>query len=115
MELIDKPITIIKLKAITDALFGDVTKAVVDIQQAIMVINAELHADEESWLMKRGSQQKDLWGINLYPALYSQEGFIEFDSMINLRPRMGNPSRGVEDEKIRTKIRKIVNQLIKPN
>jgi len=35
-----------------------------------------------------------------------------FDSMINLRPTWGNRSRGVDNEKIQEKIKKIVNSLI---
>jgi len=112
MKLVDKPITINELKEIASQLFGDVIKAVVDVEKEIMVINADMHADEEAWLLDRGSKQQDLWGINLYPELYGQEDFIEFDSMINLRPSQGNASRGVEDEKIRNKINEIVYKLI---
>ena len=112
MKLIDKPITIDQLKEIAQELFGDVTKAVVDINKEIMIVNAELHADEEAWLVEHNSNQQNLWGINLYPELYQELDFIEFDSMINLRPSQGNVSRGVEDEKIRNKINKIVYQLV---
>ncbi|MBI2459345.1 MAG: hypothetical protein HYV53_02200 [Parcubacteria group bacterium] len=95
-----------------EKMFGNLVKAVVDIERGIMAVDAELHADEEAGLIKNGSEQKDLWGINLYPALKTDD-FIEFDSMINLRPRQGNLTRGVEDEKIQEKIRLIVNKLIK--
>ena len=44
-------------------------KAVVDVKQEIIVIDAELHADEEELLLDQGSRQEDLWGINLYPHL----------------------------------------------
>lgn len=76
-----------------------------------MAIDAELHADEETYLLENGSKQKNLWGINLYPDL-SNDDFIEFDSMINLRPTSGNNSRGVDDQKLREKITKIVSKLI---
>jgi hypothetical protein len=42
----------------------------------------------------------------------SGENFIEFDSMINLRPRRGNKSRGVENEEIRKKIIEIISRLV---
>ncbi len=91
--------------------FGDLVKAVVDVKQAVMSIGAELHADEESLLLERGSEQQDLWGINLYPEKAGEE-WIEFDSMINLRPSQGNRSRGVNDPVIRQRIKEIVKQLI---
>jgi hypothetical protein len=97
-------------KMATDT-FGDMIKAVVDVRLAVMVIDAELHADEEAALIEKGSNQNDLWGINLYPGIEGAD-FIEFDSMINLRPSIGNRSRGVEDPEVREHIRKIVADLV---
>jgi len=76
-----------------------------------MVIGGDLHADEEALLLQSGSEQKDLWGINIYPD--ENKGYsIEFDSIINLRPSLGNLSRGVEKKETREKIEKIVRDLI---
>lgn len=91
--------------------FGDLVKAVVDINKEIMAIGGELHADNESLLLQEGSRQWDLWGINLYPDKSGQE-LVEFDSMINIRPSQGNKSRGVESLEIQRKIRNVVNKLI---
>lgn len=110
MKIIDKEITIQELNEMAGKMFGNLVKAVVDIEKEIMAVDAELHADEEALLLENGSQQKNLWGINLYPGI-SGDDFIEFDSMINLRPAQGNKSRGVEDELIRKKIIQIVNRL----
>jgi len=84
----------------------------VDTEKGTMVVDAELHADEEALLLESDSEQKNLWGINLYPKLHGGEDFIEFDSMINLRPSQNNRSRGVEDENIRKKIIEIVKKLV---
>jgi hypothetical protein len=91
--------------------FGNIVKAVVDVEKGIMAIGGELHADEEALLLEKGSKQRNLWGINLYPEL-QPEKFIEFDSVINLRPSQDNRSRGVENTQIRQKIIEIVNSLI---
>ncbi|MDI6782071.1 MAG: DUF5674 family protein, partial [bacterium] len=58
-----------------------------------------------------GSKQKNLWGINLYTE-FAGEDFIEFDSMINLRPSQNNRSRGVDDPQIRQAIKIIVDKLV---
>lgn len=92
--------------------FGGLVKAVVDVEKEIMVVNGELHSDEEAFLLQKGSKQENLWGINLYPEA-KKDDWIEFDSMINLRPHQKNLSRGVDDPAIRKKIMKIVNQLVK--
>ena len=95
-----------------EGMFGNLIKAVVDIEKGIMSVNAELHADEEACLLESGSNLRNLWGINLYPEVYGDD-FIEFDSMTNLRPSQGNRSRGVEDINIQKKIREVVGRLVK--
>ena len=112
MKIIQEKIPINDLKQMAQNRFGDLVKAVVDIERKIMVVDAELHADEEALLLKNGSKQENLWGINIYPELLPEER-IEFDSMINLRPNVGNRSRGVDDPSIRDKITAAVNGLIK--
>ena len=91
-------------------MYGNLVKAVVDVEKEIMAVDAELHADEEKILLEQGSKQNNLWGINLYPEM-TGEDFIEFDSMINLRPAQGNRSRSVDDIEMQAKIKKIVNKL----
>ncbi|MBN3033373.1 MAG: hypothetical protein JW873_04690 [Candidatus Saganbacteria bacterium] len=112
MKLVDRPIARSELKQLAEKKFGNFVKAVVDLEQKIMAIDADLHADEESLLLEKGAKQEDLWGINLYPEL-TGEDFIEFDSMINLRPAQGNRSRNVEDPAVRQKVASIVHSLIK--
>lgn len=87
-------------------------KAVVDIRRAIMIAGTSMHSDAETLLLDQGSKQEDLWGINLY-LKKSRDDWIEYDSMINLRPWQDNDSRGVDDPTIRQKIREIVDQLVK--
>ena len=91
--------------------FGDMVKAVVDVEQGIMAIGGELHSDEEAILLDQGSVHKNLWGINLYPERPVPE-WVEFDSMINVRPSGGNRSRYVESAKIRDAVTTIVNRLV---
>ena len=95
-----------------DNFFGDMVKAVVDTERGMLAVDAELHADLEKLLLEDGSVQQNLWGINLYPEL-NEEDFIEFDSMINIRPYQDNPSRDVLNPVIREKIRQVVFNLIK--
>lgn len=93
------------------ARFGDMVKAVVDVGRELMALSGELHSDEEALLIDDGSRQSDLWGINLYPD-EDAAAWIEFDSMINVRPSQNNRSRDVEDEATRTAIRRVVEKLI---
>lgn len=90
---------------------GNLVKAVVDIEKELIALDAELHADLEAYFLEQGSAQQNLWGINIYPEMTGSD-IIEFDSMINLRPSQENRSRGVDDEKTRTRIIEIVMKLI---
>ena len=109
--IIREPISRSQLAMLAREQFGDMIKAVVDIERRIMAIGAELHSDDEALLLNDGSRQRDLWGINLYPDDQS-DAWIEFDSMINVRPSEGNRSRGVEDESLRVEIAAVVAALI---
>ncbi len=111
MQMITKAIARSRLKELAQERFGDMVKAVVDVDKKIMAIGGELHADEEQLLLENGSQQQNLWGINLYPDLEGPD-WLEFDSMINVRPSQGNRSRGVDDEAIQERIRSIVSSLV---
>jgi hypothetical protein len=110
-QIVRHPITRADLVTIAAEQFGDMVKAVVDVARGVMVIGAELHSDEEAALLDDGSRQADVWGINLYPD-EADDGFIEFDSMINIRPAQGNRSRGVIDESLRESIRLVVASLV---
>ena len=105
------PLSLEALRQMAAARFGDLVKAVIDIGRRIMVVDAELQADEEAELLADGSRQEDLWGINLYPDLPESE-WLEFDSMINLRPSFGNRTRGVDDSKTRDRIAAMVTELV---
>jgi len=107
-----KKITIAELKKMAKRMFGNLVKGVIDVEKEILVIDAKMHADEEKFLLENGLKQKNLWGINLYPEKFGSDDFVEFDSMINLRLSQNNRSRGVDNEKIRAKIIKIVNSKI---
>jgi hypothetical protein len=112
MKTVDTTISIPELSSMAEKMYGNLIKAVVDLQKGILVVDAEMHADEEQYLLDSGSKQNDLWGINLYPSKFGTDDFIEFDSMINIRPRQQNMSRGVEDPKIRKLIIELIDKKI---
>ncbi len=111
MKIITNKTTISELKKIAEKQFGDFVKAVVDIEKRIIAVGGELHSDEEALLIENGSKQQNLWGINIYPDI-KDENWIEFNSIINIRPSLGNRSRSVDNQKIRKQIIEIVNELI---
>ena len=90
----------------------NLTFAVVDIETNDLAVDAGMHSDLEQLLLENGSEQKNLWGINFHPCQFGTDNFVEFDSMINIRPLDGNRSRGVENIDIQNKIIEIVNSKV---
>ena len=89
----------------------DLLKIVIDVNRRIIAADAEMHADLEEVLIENGSDQKDLWGANLFPGREASE-FIEYTSFINIRPAQDNKSMEVQNNQIRDSIKKIINELI---
>ena len=112
IKIIKNPITKMELKQLLIEGF-DLVKSVVDIEKEIIAAGGELHMDGLELLMREeSSEPKNIWGINLYPMIEG-DGFIEFDSMVNLKPAFGNRTRGVDNLEIQKKIIGIVSNLIK--
>lgn len=112
IKIVKTPISIQEVIKMANEEFGDLVKGVVDIKQEILVLGGELHADEETILTENeGSKREHTWGINIYPKKL-KNNWIEFDSMINIKPHYGNRSRDVENDEVREKIILIIKKLI---
>ncbi len=107
-----QPIAIDEVRALARERFGDMIKGVVDLRRGLLLLDADLHADQEAALLADGSAQRDLWGINLYPDADDAD-WLEFDSMINLRPSFGNRSRGIDDPGTREAVAALVDRLVR--
>jgi hypothetical protein len=112
MRIVRTAIALSTLEEMADSMFGNLVKAVVDVEQGIMAVGGEMHADEEALLLGDGSPQTSLWGINLYPAQFGTPRFVEFDSVINIRPRQGNRTRSVDDASVRAAVMSIVERSV---
>ena len=109
--IVREPVETATVRQAATESFGDMAKAVVDIGRGVLALGGELHADAEEVLLKDGSRQEDLWGINLYPERPVAD-WIEYSSLINVRPKAGNRSVVIADEGLRAKIRAVVERLI---
>ena len=111
MKIVDN-LSIKELKEMAEKMYGGLVKVDVDVAKSIVIVDMEMHADGEAELLKKGSKQVDLWGINIYPDKFGTDDFIEFDSMINIKPRQNNRNRGIEDNVTRSKIKEIIAGVI---
>ena len=111
VKIITQQVTLEELGRMAAGMFGNMVKAVVDVDRELLAVDGELHSDLEALLIENGSLQQSLWGINLYPEIQG-EHFVEFDSMINMRPSQGNRSRGVESAQTCERILRVVAKRI---
>ena len=111
-KVVTGTITIPELRALAHEFYGDIIKGVVDIEQELLGVGGEFHSEIERILIEEhDSKREHTWGINLLLDTPGDE-FIEFDSMINLKPALGNRSRDVENETLRQKIRAIITKRV---
>lgn len=110
MKIIKK-VSVKELKKMAQKMDGNLVKADVDVVKNIVIIDMPMHFEGEQELLQKGSKQKDLWGINLFPDKFGTDDFIMFESMINIKP-LHNSSMSVESKKVREQIKKIVNEVV---
>lgn len=111
MKIITEPTALNELWLSREVEFEDMMKMVVDVEQEVLAADAELHADLEALLLENGSRQYAIWGINIYPDT-SDDDYIEFTALINIRPSQANRSMEVENPQTRQKIREICARLL---
>jgi hypothetical protein len=83
-------------------------KLAVDIERKILAGGGTLHADCETSLLEDGSRQANVWGADWIPS--SQQ--VTFESLINIRPRDGNPAMEILDSEVRSKVEEITRSLL---
>lgn len=112
IQIFSEKLTKKDIRQIAKLTFIEMAKAVIDIKRKVIAVGGELHADAEAVLLDDGSIQADLWGINLYPN-EPKDKLIEFTSLINIRPSVGNRTQEISDLIIRKSIADIVFNMLK--
>ena len=109
--ILDKKMPAEELAVLAAEGYGDFVKAVADISRGVIALGGEMHADAEALLLEAGSAQEDLWGFNLLMGMPPGQR-IEYTSLINIRPKQGNPSTTVSDGSVRSQIDQLVGRFI---
>ena len=81
-------------------------KVVVDVRRRLLAGGGTMHADCEQVLLADGSEQDDLWGANWFP----DDASIEFESLINIRPRLGNRSIVIQSSDLRASVESVTRE-----
>lgn len=111
IQVITEPTSRQEVKKMAQTWFDDIVKGVVDIEKKILALGGEWHSDAEAVLLEKGSAQHNLWGFNLFlnqPA----DKMIEYTSLINIRPAVGNRTMVIEDPVVKQQVQTIIEKLI---
>ena len=85
-----------------------IIKLAVDTGRGILAGGGQMHADCEAVLIEDGSRQEDIWGANWIPLTQT----IEFEALINIRPKQQNMSMAIQDPVIKSKVENISRKLL---
>lgn len=111
IKIIERPITKAEALEIGKEWYGEMVKGVVDVKRGIVALGGEYHMDANNLLVEQGSAQEDIWGFNIYPARASDD-WIEYLSLINIRPAVGNQDMEIHDQGLRDTMKKIIEDKI---
>ncbi len=109
--IVDEQIPLSEVKNLAQKSYQTMIKGVVDLRREVIAIGGEWHMDANNTLISDGSMQPDCWGFNIVFALPQNE-WIEYHSLINIRPAQGNRSQEIQDQKLRDHMKSIINQRI---
>lgn len=111
IRIIKDKITKLELEELAKEFYVEMVKGVADIEKDIIALGGEWHMDANQILVENGSNQENLWGFNIYLNKPRKE-MLEYNSLINIRPKQGNKSMEIESEEIKNKIFEIVSSLV---
>src|SRR3989338_8523118 len=104
IRIVTEPIPILEVEELAKDSYTTMIKGVVDIERASIALGGEYHIDANNRLIEDGSLQPHLWGFNIHFDRGSSE-WLEYRSLINIRPAAGNRSMLVKDANLQEKMR----------
>lgn len=112
IKIVEDKISLQELREIAEEFYVTMVKGVIDIEKEIIAFGGEYHADANEVIIESGSRQSDVWGFNIY-FNRPRDSWIEYISLINIRPQAGNMEMEIQDNTVRNKIKTIINSKIK--
>ena len=109
IRIISDTISVDELKEVAREFYRYMIKGVVDIEREVIAMGGEYHIDASTVLNQVGHRQENIWGFNInLDEEKDSVNWIEYVSLINIRPAQGNRSMQIEDEQIKSKIKEIL-------
>jgi len=111
IQILQQPVSIAEVQKLADEWYGSMIKGCVDIVRNKVALGGDYHMESCEMLVSDGSNHNYVWGFNIRFE-NSEKGELEFDSLVNIKPALGNKSRTLEDAGIIEKASKIIRDWI---
>ncbi|MFH1608523.1 MAG: DUF5674 family protein [Patescibacteria group bacterium] len=111
IRILDHKISIDEVKIMADFWYSTMIKGAVDIEGGRVALGGDYHIEDSELLTSTGSKFEDVWGFNIRFE-ENTNGVLEFDSMVNIKPNLGNRSRNISNEEIIRKAEEIILRFI---
>ena len=111
IKILDHKLNIDEVKELADYWYGTMIKGCVDIEQGRVALGGDYHIECSELLTSNNSKFQDVWGFNIRFE-ENPDGVLEFDSMVNIKPNLGNRSRSIDNDEVIKKARKIIYKFI---
>ncbi len=110
IRVLTEPISLADIRHLAEETYSFMIKGAVDIATHRVAIGGDYHIESCEELVRGGSANEYVWGFNI---VFNDGGYdIEYDSLINIKPAKSNRSRLVEDENVRTAMRKTISSFV---
>ena len=111
IKILENKISIEEVKKLADFWYGTMIKGAVDVEGQRVALGGDYHIENSELLTSTGSKFEDIWGFNIRFEENSN-GVLEFDSMVNIKPNLGNRSRNISNDEIIKKATEIIYKFI---
>jgi hypothetical protein len=108
IQIVTDTVSLEELRRIAKEFYSHMVKGVVDVEREIIAVGGEYHIDANNLLIENGSKQENLWGFNIRFDR-PRDSWIEYTSLINIRPKAGNNGMEVKDEILRGTMKRIID------
>ncbi len=112
IKILENQISMDEVKKFAENWYGSMIKGAVDIVDGRVALGGDYHIEDSELLTATGSKFENVWGFNIRFE-ENPDGVLEFDSMVNIKPNLGNRSRNIKDEEVIKKGTEIIHKYIK--
>lgn len=111
IKILENKMGIEEVKEFAKKWYGVLIKGAVDIENGRVALGGDYHIEASELLTNSGSKFENIWGFNINFG-ENKEGLLEFDSMVNIKPNIGNRSRNISDENVIQKAKEVIYKYI---